>query len=124
MLQIYVWLENRDDAGRYALASIVVSALTTGYTSAMIAFDMDVDVPHRKGQPLFYGYIPDDNKLRGRCFVLMTLISTLHNLSRSVGSALLAVSPIKGLVVIFVGLEIAFYLLYKIVRGDFWYVKR
>jgi len=57
VLQIYVWLLNPDDTGTYALLSIAVSALTTGYSTAMIAFDMDVDVPRRKAQPQFYGYI-------------------------------------------------------------------
>jgi len=56
----------------------------------MIAYDMDVDVTRRRNQPLMYGYLPEDNELRGRCFVLMTLTSALHNLSRSVGVAMLA----------------------------------
>ena len=55
VLQVYVWLTNSAQAGTYALMSIGISSLTTGYTSAMIAFDMDVDAPHRKNQPSFYG---------------------------------------------------------------------
>jgi len=55
VLQLYVWLTNPNDAGSFALLSIAISALTTGYTSAMIAFDMDVDADHRKNQPKFYG---------------------------------------------------------------------
>ena len=54
-LQVYVWLINPAQAGTYALMSIGISSLTTDYTSAMIAFDMDVDAPHRKNQPSFYG---------------------------------------------------------------------
>ena len=79
-----MWLNNPEEAGTFALVSIVISAMTTGFASAMMAFDMDVDVKHRKNQPKFYGYIPDDNWLRGKCFVLMTLIRMLHNVSRSV----------------------------------------
>ena len=89
--------------------SIGTSALTTGFTSAMIAFDKDIDVVGRRKQPLFYGYIPDDNGLRERCFVLMTMISALHNVSRSLGVALLAASGNKMLVVYFVGGEIVLY---------------
>ena len=59
ILQLCVWLTNKEEAGTYALASIAISALTTGYASAIIAFDMDVDVSHRKHQPRFYGFIPD-----------------------------------------------------------------
>ena len=120
----YVWLINSEEAGRFALLSIVVSALTTGFTSAMIAFDMDVDVPHRKSQPRFYGYIPDDNGQRGRCFMLMTLISTLHNLSRSVGCALLLVLPNKSIILYIMGGEMTLYLTVKVLRNDFFYWAR
>jgi len=40
VLQIYVWLIDREGAGTFALFSIAASALTTGYTSALIEFDM------------------------------------------------------------------------------------
>jgi len=120
VLQLYVWLLAPEKAGTYALVSIGISCLTTGFTSAMIAFDADVDVLHRKNQPKFYGYIPNDNGLRGRCFILMTLISSLHNLSRSLGCALLAYSdPDK--VILFIGGEMGLYLVFKIIRSDFHY---
>ena len=61
ILQLYVWLINPDNAGVFALLSIGVSALTTGHTCAMIAFDVDIDVTKRKNQPLFYGDVPDVN---------------------------------------------------------------
>ena len=124
VLQLYVWLKNPEKAGTYALVSIGISCLTTGFASAMIAFDMDVDVPHRKNQPKFYGYIPNDNSLRVRSFVLMTLMSALHNLSRSTGCALLATFGTYNLVLIFVGCEVGFYLLLKIIRRDFYYWPR
>jgi len=120
ILQLYVWLSAPDKTGTYALVSIAISCLTTGFTSAMIAFDMDVDVPHRKKQPNFYGYIPNENGVRGRCFMLMTLISALHNLSRSIGCALLALSDTNNLLLMFVGGEIGIYLLLKILRQDFY----
>ena len=118
VLQLYVWLTNPGEAGTYALPSIIISALTTGFTSAMMAYDMDVDVPHRQNQPKFYGYIPDDNGLRSRCFVLMTLISALQNLNRGVGCALAATGG-KFLSIFFIGGEIVLYLIYKKARGDF-----
>ena len=62
VLQLYVWIENPEQAGAYALVSIGISALTTGFTSAMITFDSDVDVAHRKGQPKFYGYVADTKR--------------------------------------------------------------
>jgi len=119
VLQLYVWLTNPEQAGSYALVSIGISALTTGFTSAMIAYDKDVDVVGQRSQPLFYGYIPDDNGQRGRCFVLMTMISALHNVSRSLGVALLAASSNKKIVVYFVSGEIALYYMVKCVRGEY-----
>jgi len=80
-------------------------------------------VPHRKNQPKFYGYIPNDNSLRGRCFVLMTLMSALHNLSRSLGYALMAISDAE-MALLFIGGEIGLYLVYKILRQDFHYWPR
>jgi len=54
--------------------------------------------------------------------MLMTLISALHNLSRSVGCALLAAAGNKSLVLYFVGGEIPLLLVFKLARGDilFW----
>ena len=69
----------------------------------MITFDIDVDASKRVLQPEFYGLIPDDHRTRTTYFVLMTLINTLHNLSRSIGCALLIAS--SG------GENIAFYIL-------------
>jgi len=119
VLQMYVWLSNPEEAGSFALGSVGISALTTGFSSAMIAFDFDVDIPHRKNQPNFYGYIPDDNGARGRCFMLMTMISALHNLSRRVGCTLLAAAGNKGLILYFVGGEMLLYLFFKLARADF-----
>ena len=85
----------------------------TGLTSAMIAYDFDTDQPHRAIQPLFYGYIKDGRHQRGRTFFLMT------NLSRSLGYAILAVVDLNLALKFFVG-EVGAYLLYKLLRRDFY----
>ena len=122
VLQIYVVLRNPEEVGIGALVSIAISALTTGFTSALISFDSDIDVAGRKVNPTFNGYIPDDHATRGRCFFLLTIMSALHNLSRSVGCALLAASSSgKMTLVYFVVGEVIFYLLLKITRRDFFY---
>ena len=95
----------------------------TGLTSAMIAYDMDTDLPHRAKQPLFYGYIKNGSEQRGQTFLLMTMISTLHNLSRSLGYAILAVVDVNLALRFFVG-EVGVYLLYKLLRRDFyWWIR-
>ena len=88
----------------------------TGLTSAMIAYDMDTDEPHREVQPKFYGFIK--NEQRGRTFFLMTMISTLHSLSRSLGYAILAVVDLNLALKFFVG-EVGAYLLYKVLKRDY-----
>ena len=128
MLQIFVWLTKSEQAGnRGALISIAISAITTGYTSAIVGFDFDCDAAHRKNDPAFYGYIPNQHSLRQQCFALMAAISSIHNLSRSVGCALLAASASSSSVstlVYFVGGEVVIYLAYKVVRRDFMYWPR
>ena len=62
--------------------------------------------------------IPDDNAARGRSFFLMTAISTLHNISRSVGCAMMMTAD-SILLVWFIGGELTVHFIVKIVRGDF-----
>ena len=119
VLQIYVLLTTSEKLGTGALMSIASSALTTGFTSALISFDTDVDVKRRQVRPKVYGIIPDDYAQRGTCFILMMLISTLHNLSRSIGCAVLAASSGKMTLTYFVCGEMLVYLAYKVFRRDF-----
>jgi len=53
-----------------------------------------------------------------RCFMLMVAISTLHNMSRSVGCALLALVD-KSTLLLFLGVEISIFAFYK-----FWFYGR
>ena len=50
----------------------------------------------------------------------MTLVSSLHSLSRSLGYAILAVVDLNLALKFFVG-EVGAYLLYKLLRRDFYY---
>jgi len=120
VLQIYVWLTRPEEAGTFALVSIGLSALTTGYAAAILSFSMDVDAVNRKKQPTFYGYVPEYQHLRSRCFNLMTIICTLHNACRCLGCALLAASFTNTSSTFYcLGAEMGIYLVYKISRRDF-----
>ena len=121
VLQIYTVLSKTGISGTGPLVSIGISALTTGFASAIIAYDKDVDAQGRKNQPDFYGYIPDDHGTRSKCFRLMILMSALHNLSRSIGCALLALSGGGGMVLAFAGVEMFVFLAWKVARKDFLY---
>ena len=90
----------------------------TGLTSAMIAYDVDTDKKQRQKNQKFFGYIKDGR--RGWTFLLMTLISTIHNLIRSLGYAILAVVDLNLALRFFVG-EVGAFLLYKLLRRDFYF---
>jgi len=121
VLQCYVLLLNPNlGSSSGAIISIGISAFMTGLTSAMIAYDYDTDLPHRANQPRFYGYIKNGSEQRGRIFFLMTMISSLHSLSRSLGYAILAVVDVNLALKFFVG-EVGAYFLYKLLKRDFYY---
>jgi len=69
LLQAYIFI-NSPEKTIFLLISILISTLTTGFSSAMISFDMDISVANRKEVPLFYGYIKDGNKERLITFIL------------------------------------------------------
>ena len=62
--------------------------------------------------------IPDDNGARGRAFFLMTAISTLHNISRSVGCAMMMTAD-SILFAWLIGGELTLHFIFKIVRGEY-----
>ncbi|GMI27225.1 hypothetical protein TeGR_g1033, partial [Tetraparma gracilis] len=94
LLQLAALLKGmRENDGKYskaALASIVVSACTTGFTAATISFDFDVSPARRRDEPGFYGYIPDSAGRRTTIFFCMIMNAALLLLLRSLSTALLA----------------------------------
>jgi hypothetical protein len=92
--------------------------MTTAFSSAMVSFDMDVSVANRKKSPDFYGLVKDTNLERIITFVVMMLLAAFHNLSRTIGVALLfAVSGSTTFVIM--GAEMAVYIGFKVLRNDF-----
>ena len=69
LLQAYMFI-NSPEKTTFLLVSILISTLTTGFSSAMVSYDMDVSVANRKEVPLFYGYIKDSNTERMITFIL------------------------------------------------------
>jgi len=117
LLQAYVFI-NSPEKTAFFLVSILISTLTTGFASTMVSFDMDISVANRKEVPLFYGYIKDSNTERGITFVLLILLAAFHNLSRTIGTALL-LSVSKELTFGIILAEQVLYHLYKLVRRDY-----
>jgi len=83
-----------------------------------MSYDMDVDPHHRENQPGHYGFLPQVNSDRGKAFVLMIVLSTLHNLSRSFGCALLLVNSPLVFMMSYGG-ELLIYLLNKMAHSDY-----
>jgi len=118
VLQLYVLLKVRN-VTRATVGSVIVSAMTTGFSSASISFDYDVDPIKRKETPDFYGYIPDDGR-RTVIFGCMVLNSALLLLVRSLSAAMLTLVEKRYLAMYLAG-DMALYLLQKVARGDFHY---
>ena len=65
-----------------AMISILISAFTTGFTSAIFTFDFDVDPVRRTVTPDFYGMIPDEALSRTIVFVCL-LLQWLYRFARN-----------------------------------------
>jgi hypothetical protein len=62
-----------------AVASVGISCISTGFTTAMMAFDMDTKPANRHHSPEFYGAIPDDASKRLVIFVELFTLHTTHD---------------------------------------------
>ncbi|GMI42982.1 hypothetical protein TeGR_g4188 [Tetraparma gracilis] len=123
LLQVHSLLIVKSDGGNFgkaALASIIVSALTTGFGAAITSFDFDVNPQRRRDEPDFYGYIPDAASSRTLIFFFMIINSALLLLVRSVSFALLVMAGGRWVLVYLVS-DMGLYVTYKILRRDFWH---
>ena len=119
ILQFYVLLKtlkDADGANTSSFMSLLISALSTGYSSATITWDFDTSTQRRRELPEFYGMIPDGP--RGNVvFLCMILNSALLLLVRSLSYALLML--VKPAYVLYYALgDTIFFFLQKIARGD------
>jgi len=117
LLQVYMYINSPDKLPVFLL-SILISTLTTGFASALISYDMDVSVTNRKEIPQFYGFVKDSSIERALTFLLMIMLASLHNLSRTIGTALMLVVSPRLTLGLIIG-EMIFYNLYKVVRRDY-----
>ena len=106
-------------ASTSSITSLLISALSTGYSSATITWDFDTGNQRRRDDPEFYGMIPDG--IRGNVvFLCMTLNSALLLLVRSLSYAMLML--VNPAYVLFYALgDTAFFFLQKAARGDLEY---
>ena len=96
-------------------ASVIVSALTSGFGSASISFALDVDPSQRKRSPEFYGYIPDGAS-RTVVFGCMLLNSSLMLFVRGISTAIGGGS----LRTLYTAVDMTLFFSVKALRGDCW----
>lgn len=102
------------------IASLMTSALTTGFTSASISYDFDTDPSKRRDNPDFFGYAPDGSKQRTVLFGTMLLLSTVMLLVRALVLVLLGMVS-RSIALLYIGVDLGLFLLFKILRDDFFY---
>jgi hypothetical protein len=99
-----------------SLVSLLMSAASTGYTSATTAYDFDTSIARRRASPYLYGMVPNEG--RGFVFFLMFVLSTLQMVSKVFSIALLSLTNSTWLVIWLVS-DLALFFLYKMATGDF-----
>jgi hypothetical protein len=122
VLQFYVLLKTLKGTGgasTSSITSLLISALSTGYSSATITWDFDTNIDFRRDSREFYGMIPDG--VRGNVvFLCMILNSAMLLLVRSLSYALLML--VNPAYVLYYALgDTIFFFLQKAARGDFKY---
>ena len=107
-------------ASNAATISLAISALTTGFISATMSYDWDTDPKKRLKSSEFYGYIPDSARQRTALFTSMVFISALMLLVRALVLVMLGLVS-RYAALCYFGIDMGMYLLFKIVRDDFFY---
>jgi hypothetical protein len=120
IIQLMAVATNEGKTSRAAWLSILVSALTTGFSSASINYDWDTDPVKRAQLPDFYGYVPANPTKRLTIFVSMILVSACMLVMRCMTIVVLGLLGGRW-VSLYVGADLLLYLLVKVLRGDFWY---
>jgi hypothetical protein len=120
IIQLSAIAESTSTASFAAWFSIIVSAASTGFTSATISYDWDTDPQKRQQVPDFYGYVPANPTRRSLVFALMMLSSAGLLLVRCMTISLLGVLG-RSWALAYVAADIIMFFLVKIVQGDIWY---
>jgi hypothetical protein len=117
VLQMHAFIQspNRSTA---AFGSIIISAMTTGFGSALVSYDSDTSPKRRRQTPDFYGFVPPTG--RGLIFFLMVMNSIAQFLAKIMAIGLLGAVSKTWVVLYMVG-DIGLFLLYTIARNDFLY---
>ncbi|GMI34312.1 hypothetical protein TeGR_g4670 [Tetraparma gracilis] len=114
VVQCIAFVES-EEKSKTAVLSLLISAASTGMTSTVVMFDMDVDPTKRKNNPKWMGLIP--NVDRGLAFGNLFVITTTHILAKGIITALLVITNSMWFWT-YVACDYGLYLAYKVVRQD------
>ena len=85
-----------------AIASILVSSMTAGFTSATISYDYDTEPKTRERVPYFYGFVPDNSTRRTIMFVTMAGLSSTMLIIKGLTVSLLIMTGGAKLAALFI----------------------
>jgi hypothetical protein len=94
-----VFLLDGGDWTTSAVASVVLSCMSTAFTITTIDFDLDTNKWHRGTNPEFYGYIPDTSAGHIMVFMLLFVYHSAHALGNTFSMAVFAQTSWVWLVV-------------------------
>lgn len=103
-----------------AVVSVALSCLSTAFTTATLAYELDSSPSNRKKNPDFYGYIPDAASKRLLTFALLFLYHGTYCIGKTFSMACLAQTNWLWLVGYLLSDHLGF-ILYKLARGDLSY---
>jgi hypothetical protein len=112
-------LQRGDVVTNQALFSVAVSAMSSGFSSATVTFDLDTNIRRRRESPEFYGFIPDG--IKGTVvFGCMIANSALLLLARSASAALLILANPQLFLAYMLG-DVSILFIQKAARDDLHY---
>ena len=100
--------------------SLLISALTAGYTAASVTYDFDTDPKRRSSEPEFYGFIADTAARRIVTLNLLVLQSSVMLLLRATATALILKIG-AGYLLGFIAMDLTLFLFFKLVHNDLMY---
>ena len=102
------------------LISVILSTLTTSYTSSCISFDKDTDHHSRAQNPTFYSYVPNSRSGRNVIFVAMFFTTFCSIVIKTFGIVLFVLAG-QLYFKLYILADLAFFFAYKAIRNDLRY---
>ena len=117
LLQLYAFLNG---GGNALLLSVILSTLTTSYTSSCMSFDKDTDPHSRAHNPTFYSYVPNSRLGRNAIFVAMFFTTFCSIVIKTFGVVLFVLAG-QLYFKLYILADLALFFAYKLIRNDFRY---